>query len=99
MVDYPVFMTKCGFNSNSCKKMSEIYMSIAIRESLILHHHYLFFGFHKHITRDGVVTFLNHPLDQSPDKISTRLSAFSGACSEIGTDSWVMHIVQRGGGG
>ena len=49
MVDYTVFMTKCGFNNNSCKKMSEIYMSIAIRESLILHHHYLFFGFHKHI--------------------------------------------------
>ena len=33
---------------------------------------------------------LNHLLDQSPDKISTRPSAFS--------DSWVMHIVQRGVG-
>ena len=31
------------------KKMSEIYMSIAIRESLILYHHYLYFGFQMHI--------------------------------------------------
>ena len=34
--------------------------------------------------------------DQSPEKITGRLSKFSGAWSEIGADPWVMRIVQWG---
>ena len=30
-------------------------MSIAVRASLILHHHYLFFGFHMHINTSLLV--------------------------------------------
>ena len=35
--------------------MFEIYMSIVIRESVILHRHYLFIGFHMHINTSLLV--------------------------------------------